>query len=87
MTRYGRAPDVLWRRSLGRLIARPRGGVPVMIDGTGAALWDALAEPGSIVDVARTLATAFDADAALVARDVEPVLEELVEQALVSIVP
>lgn len=82
MTTFQRAPDALWRRSFGRLIARSRNGAVVVVDGNGAALWDALAEPGSVTELGARLASAFDVDPTAAAHDIEPVLDLLVARGL-----
>lgn len=85
--RYRRARDVLWRHSFGQLIVRPRRGQSVVVDGAGAALWDALAEPGTIDEIASRLARTFDAPVDVVARDVQPVLDVLLEHDVAEVVP
>jgi hypothetical protein len=75
--RWRRRPDALWRRSLDGVVVLPDGEAPVALEGTGPALWDLLAEAHDIDALAQELAGEHRADAAVVAADIEPVLEQL----------
>jgi hypothetical protein len=50
---------------------------PVILRGTGVALWAALDRPQSIQELAARLAAEFDADPASVRSDIEPVIARL----------
>jgi len=77
-TRWQRRPDTGWRATLGGLVLLPhRRSDPVTLAGSAVALWTQLAHPTSEPDLARRLAEQFDADAVEVARDIRPLLDEL----------
>lgn len=83
--RFERAPEVLWRRSLGRVLLRlPAAGDLVVLGASGPALWEALERPRSLDEVAGALGGDFGVDVRTVADDISPVLERLVELSLVS---
>ncbi len=78
MARWRRRPDALWRRSLDGVVVLPADGdAPVSLEGTGPALWDLLAEANDVEALARKLAGEHGTDPAVVAADIEPVLEDL----------
>jgi len=78
-TRYRRRPDVLWRGSLDAVVLLPAGQTePITLGGSGPELWELLAEWRAFDDLVAVLAGLHAADAAIVARDVAPVLEQLV---------
>ena len=47
-------------------------------------MWALLDEPRSVAEVGEALATTYDADAAQIAADVEPLLEQLAESGFVT---
>jgi hypothetical protein len=55
----------------------PDGGDPILLRGTGVALWRALDRPQTTDQLARRLAAEFDADAEAVRSDIDPVMERL----------
>jgi len=65
----GRAHDVLWRRTAGSVVIRHLDGRGVVLTGTGPMVWDALDQPRTILEVAATLAAAFDRPANEIAAD------------------
>jgi hypothetical protein len=74
-TRIARAPATLWRSGpFGRVILAPGDAEPVACTGTAAAVWDALAEPLTLAELAAALATAFGTDADTVTADIGPLL-------------
>jgi hypothetical protein len=76
--RWRRHPAVLWRRSLDAVLLLPEHAAePVTLEGTGVALWELLAEPATVAQLAAVLAEAHDADPAVVAADIEPVVAQL----------
>jgi hypothetical protein len=85
-TRWRRRPDALWRRSLDAVLVLPAGSdEPITLAGTGPALWELLAEPCTVAQLAAVLSEAYGAEAATVEADVAPVVGELVRlQALES---
>ena len=76
---WRRREDVLWRRSLDAVILLPSGlDDPVTLPGTGASVWDVLAEPATVAELVATLAEAYDgADPSVVEHDVRALLAEL----------
>lgn len=79
-TTFRRAERVLTRRSADRVILlTPPGRDLLELRGTGLALWEVLASPRSSDDVASVLSRLFDVDPDTARRDIEPVLDELVE--------
>jgi hypothetical protein len=54
------------------------------LSGTGGLLWDLLAEETTVDELTSTLAAAFAVDPEVIAVDIRPVLDDLVERALVS---
>lgn len=79
-TTFRRAERVLARRSADRVILlTPPGRDLLELRGTGLALWEVLASPRSSNDVASELSRLFDVDPDTARRDIEPVLDELVE--------
>lgn len=83
-----RRADVLWRATLdGVVIRRPGvdGEVAVVkLGGTGRSLWTALDEPCTFEELCGRLASAHDVDAAVVASDLAPVIDDLVARAVVE---
>lgn len=69
---------MLWRAGdFGMVLLAPTGREPVILEGTGRVLWEALAEPVTPTALAEDLARAFGADAERVASDITPFLAEL----------
>ena len=78
MRRWARAERVLYHHTVGHVLLLPRGEQqPLVVSGTGAAVWDRLARPCSVEELAGELAHEYGADAATIAADVEPVLRTL----------
>ena len=75
---YSRRDDVLWRRSLDSVVLLPVGAdEPVSLPGTGAAVWDLLAEPATLPELVDALADVYGGDPSTIARDVAELLERL----------
>ena len=84
MSRYVREPGVLWRRSGDRLLLMPsRSSDVCVLEATGLALWDALAEPAALSEVAARLGALYAVPPEQVAADLEPVLDDLERRHLV----
>ncbi|MDW3219331.1 MAG: PqqD family protein [Acidimicrobiales bacterium] len=78
--------DVLWRATLdGVLIRVPGADEVVQLGGTGAAVWAELATPRTFGDLCAALAESHDAAAARIALDLQPVIADLVERAVVRV--
>jgi Coenzyme PQQ synthesis protein D (PqqD) len=86
--RLRRRSDVLWRRSLDAVLVLPSGTAePLTLAGTGPEVWELLAGPISMPELARELATAYNTDAATVEADLTPVVERLLEIQAIERVP
>ena len=59
------------------VVLGPERGDPIVLRGTGVALWRALDRPQSTDELAISLAEEFDASPDAVRSDIEPVLEQL----------
>lgn len=76
----GRAPRALWRSgSFGVVVLAPGAPVPIALEGSGAALWDALDLPKSRRELVTELADRYASSPATIAADIAPVIDELVE--------
>lgn len=85
--RFVRADGVVWRRSGEAVIAlaADAGDSEVVeLSGTGVALWDVLAEPVDLDGAAAALADAYRVPASVIAADIAPVLDELVDWGVVT---
>ena len=86
--RLVRASGVLSRRvAAGVLVLAPGAADAALLAGTGAAVWELLEGKVPLADVVQILAGAYDAEAAMVAADLEPVIAELTERGLVVPAP
>lgn len=82
---FSRSRDVLWRRSLDAVLILPTAGSePLTLAGSGPELWELLEVPMSMPDLASALAARHEADVEVVARDIEQVLEGLVNLGIVE---
>jgi hypothetical protein len=85
-TRWCRRPDVLARRSLDALVVLAvEGDELVTIAGTGPQVWDLLAEPRSLAELAEILATRHAVADDVVAADVPPLLRGLTAAGVVEV--
>jgi hypothetical protein len=76
--RWERDDRTLSRSAPGLVVLlSPNGGDPIVLRGTGFALWAALDRPQSTEELAVRLAAEFDADGATVLSDIEPVIARL----------
>ena len=77
--------DVVWRRSLDAVLVLPAGAEePVTLAGSGPELWELLATPTSMADLASAIAERYGVDAAVVAQDVDATLEHLLKLGVVE---
>ena len=82
-----RARGALWRRGdFGVVVIGAGRPEPLTLAGTGVAIWDALARPRRRSDLITRLASEFGADPARVARDVDPVVDDLVDGGVLEVV-
>ena len=84
--RLVRSARVLSRRTAFGLLVRTVEGPLVALEGSGAALWDELADPAPLDEIAVALAGRFDAPVDVVAADIMPALDELLAGGLVETV-
>jgi dTDP-4-amino-4,6-dideoxygalactose transaminase len=76
--RWERDERILFRSAPDRVVLLPPDGDdPIVLHGTGVALWQALDRPKNTEDLAACLATEFHADPVSVRSDIEPVLARL----------
>src|SRR4051794_3369103 len=76
--RWVRNPDVLVRRGgFGLLLLAPTAEQPVLLEGTGLDLWDALDRPRCDIELIDDLASAFRTEPETVATDVRAALAVL----------
>jgi len=86
MTSIRRA-DVLWRATLDGVLIRPLGAAEVIkLAGTGLTLWGALDEPSTFEALCSTLAATHDADPAVVAGDLRPVIDDLAARGVLDLI-
>lgn len=68
----------LWRHTVEAVVLLPPGTEePVVLNGSGPAIWELLADPLSTAELVGELARWFEVDEAQVRRDVTPVLAQL----------
>ena len=76
--RWRRRESVLWRRAIDVVVILPDGaGEPVSLPGTGAMVWELLAEPASLSELVTTFTEVYPDDPGTIARDVAVLLESL----------
>ncbi|MEP6626121.1 MAG: PqqD family protein [Acidimicrobiia bacterium] len=76
--RWVRNPELITRRgAFGVLVLAPHGDQPILLEGTGVNVWDALSEPKTEVELAGELARTFDVDVATVRADLRVALDRL----------
>lgn len=82
-----RASGAIWRTGdFGVVVLGTAAHEPVTLAGTGVAIWDALARPCRRVELVEVLASHFAAHRDEVARDVAPVLDELLAGGVLEVV-
>jgi hypothetical protein len=83
---FRRRPDVLWRRSLDALVLLPPSAEEVMtVGGTGADVWELLETWRTVDGLAQSLSQHYEADEAIVHRDLEVLVAQLVEQGALEV--
>jgi coenzyme PQQ synthesis protein D (PqqD) len=76
--RWKRDERTLSRAAPGLLVLLgPDGGAPVVLRGTGVAVWLALDQPHSTEELGNRLAAEFDTDSAAITSDIEPMIVRL----------
>ena len=82
--RYSRNPDALHRSTVrGVLVLPPGRDEPQLITAPGDRVWEELARPRTLDDLAATLAAQFEAEPTLVANDVSALLDQLIQLGVV----
>lgn len=89
MTTWVASPRVLLRRLPDAIVVLPVDGddAPTVLEGTAEELWDLLAEPRTLGQLAGELAARHQADPAVVADDLRVALDDLVARRLVETSP
>ncbi len=83
--RLRRRPDALWRRSLDAVVVLPAGTTEsYTLGGTGPVVWELLAEWRTEANLVEVLAELFAADVDVVARDLAPILHDLIDRGAVE---
>ena len=76
--RWRRRESVLWRHAIDVVVILPAGAdEPVSLAGTGALVWDLLAEPASLSELVAAFAEVYPDDPGTIERDVAALLESL----------
>lgn len=76
--RWRRRDTVLWRHGVDVVVLLPSARAePVSLAGTGALVWDLLAEPATLSELVAALAEVYAAPPETIARDVAELLETL----------
>ncbi len=78
--RVARRPDALWRQSLDSVVILPAGlDGPIALAGSGSEVWNLLAEAHAVDDLVQLLADRHQVDRDVIASDVEPLLQWLLD--------
>lgn len=75
-----RAPGMLWRNAGTTVVLLPRGPgspTPLVVSGSGALVWELLATPTSLGELATRIAAIYDANEEMITADLEPILGHL----------
>ena len=76
--RWQRRSDVSWRASLDAVVVQaPTATDPSVLAGTAAAVWTLLAEPATVEELVDALTEVYGGDRAVIARDVEALVERM----------
>lgn len=85
---WTRSPQVLWRRVAGGvLLLAPRDAEPLLVTGSGAAVWELLESPLGVEELAERLAETFDVSTEEAAAGAAPFLADLVDRGIVTASP
>jgi Coenzyme PQQ synthesis protein D (PqqD) len=85
--RYRRADDVVWRQARNGVLVRPLSGAAVItLAGTGDGLWQQLAKPMTIDELAAGLAELYGARPDQVLQELAQVLDDLVDRGVLTLV-
>ena len=78
--RWVRAAGTLWRNSGDTVILLPdarEGQIPLVMSGSAVLVWELLADPVTLSELAAELAAVYEMEAPVIAADLEPILEVL----------
>ena len=78
--RWVRAAGTLWRNAGDTVVLLPEGGhdqAHLVVSGSAALLWDLLADPVTLSELAAELAVIYEADTPRIEADLVPILEGL----------
>jgi hypothetical protein len=79
-TRWVRSPEALWRYASDTLVVLPKGGQeqnPMVVSGSAVPLWELLATPVTLSELAHRLSQLCDRSPQVIAADLGPLLEQL----------
>lgn len=79
-TRWVRSPETLWRSANGTLVLLPHGAddrSPLVVSGSAALVWELLATPITLPELADRLSQLYGTSAQVIARDLAPLLNQL----------
>ncbi|HEX4865445.1 MAG TPA: PqqD family protein [Acidimicrobiales bacterium] len=79
-SRWVRSPETLWRCAGGTLVLLPQGDddrTPVVVSGSAALVWELLATPITLPELASRLSQLCDTSAQVIASDLAPLLDQL----------
>lgn len=83
-SRWQRNPDVLWRFSDERVLLQvAEMNDAMLLDGSGGAVWRALAEPKTLAELTAVLAQVHGVEPTAIAGDVRDVVSDLTAHGLV----
>jgi hypothetical protein len=82
-----RAAGAVWRATPNALVVAVPPAPVVEVTGSGALVWECLAEPATVAELVGRLTAIVSAPAAQVVADVEDLVEELVTLGVLELVP
>jgi hypothetical protein len=84
--RYSRGRRVLWRQTSDRVLLLPADdGELVSLTGTGLLLWELLAEPMELMEIADFMSATYGVTTDVVESDLVPVLDDLGHRGLIEL--
>jgi hypothetical protein len=82
--RYRRSPEVVWRSTPSGIVVLPPGEPePLLLEGTGNALWEVLEKPVTLDAAAQALAGMYDVEPGRVSVDIRPIIDVLVRRGVI----
>jgi hypothetical protein len=86
-SRWVRAAGTLWRNAGETVVLLPAAEerpTPLVVSGSAAVIWELLAEPVTLSELAAKLAAIYEVEAQVIERDLSPVLEGLYTEAAIE---